>query len=47
MQHARPNAVRWMPHVSAALMAPTPQRRQGLTTRDRILVSPIFQLWLA
>jgi hypothetical protein len=46
MQHARPNAVRWMPHVSAALTALRGRRHQGLTTRDRILVRPIFQLWL-
>jgi hypothetical protein len=36
-----------MQRTSAALMAPTPQHRQGLTTWDRILVRPIFQLWLA
>ena len=46
MQRARPNAARWMPRALTALTVLSPEHRQGLTMRDRILFRSILGLWL-
>jgi hypothetical protein len=47
IRRARPNAARWKPRAPTTLTGLNPQRRQGLTMRDRVLVRSVFRLWLA